>query len=183
MAAPKTSIELLPQEEWQKGSLGKLLKWVLTIGRHIVIVTELVVILAFLSRFKLDRDLSDLGESIKQKQMVVESSSEFEKRFRFLQQQLDAIENLKKSRLETAITELASLLPVDVKLSEFDIKNNQVSLTATSLSESGLATFLTNLKNSTRFENLTLTQVSSEVEKEVGINFQLQGDLSLKPKK
>lgn len=182
MAAQKTSIELLPQEEWQKGSFGKLLKWVLTVGRHIVIITELIVILAFLSRFKLDKDLTDLGETIKQKQGVIDSSAEFEKKFRLVQFQLETIEKLQKSKLELTLSDVASLLPPDVKLSELNIKGNQAYFTATSLSEVGLATFLNNLQKSPKFEKLVLVQVSSGTEKEVGINFQLKGNLS-KPKK
>ena len=61
MAAPKKhEIELLPKEEWEKTSFGKFIKWTLNVGRYIVIATELIVILAFVSRFKLDRDLTDL---------------------------------------------------------------------------------------------------------------------------
>ena len=84
MAAPKSEIELLPQEGWEKGTLGKLLKWALTAGRYIVIVTELAVIMAFLSRFKFDRELTDLHEEIKQKQAVIQSAQSFETEFRFL---------------------------------------------------------------------------------------------------
>ncbi len=88
MAARKSTIELLPQENWEKGTFGRLLKWALTVGRYIVIITELIVILAFLSRFKFDRDLTDLNEKVKQQQAIVQSSAQFEQKFRFLQKQL-----------------------------------------------------------------------------------------------
>lgn len=179
MAAPKTSIEFLSQEEWEKSTLGKVLKWALTIGRHIVILTELVVIVAFLSRFKLDRDLSDLGEKIKQEQAIITASADFETDFRFLQKRLAKIEDLRKNQLESAeiLNELASNLPLDVVLSDFNAYGNQVSLTATSLSEIGLANFLRNLKASPRFKNLSLSQVSLESGKEVGIKFTVISDL------
>lgn len=179
MAARKISIEFLPQEEWEKGTFGRVLKWALTIGRHIVIFTELVVILAFLSRFKLDRDLTDLGEKIKQKQAIVASSAQFEKDFRFLDKRLRTIEELRKTQLEAGmvLTELSSLTPADVYLSDFTVNDKQVSLTATALSETGLGIFLKKLKSSPKFENLTLSQVSSGSEREIGIKFQLSGKL------
>jgi hypothetical protein len=64
---PKKEINLLPKEEFEKKPLGKFLVWALSIGRYIVIFTELIVILAFLSRFKLDRDLADLNQSVREK--------------------------------------------------------------------------------------------------------------------
>lgn len=181
MAAPKTSIELLPQEEWQESKFGRILKWALTVGRHIVIFTELIVILAFLSRFKLDRDLADLGEKIKSKQNIVASASSFEEEFRFLQKRLQTIETMREKELKAGliITELAAIIPLEVKLSNLSIKSNSVSLTATSLSEGGLAALINNLKKSKKFEKLTLTTVETakEEEKEVGIKFQLNSTL------
>ena len=98
MAARKKAIEFLPQEEWQKGTLGHLLKWALTVGRFIVVFTELIVILAFLSRFKFDRDLTDLNEAVSQKKAIVEAAADFEQDFLFLQKQLETIAGLKKNR-------------------------------------------------------------------------------------
>lgn len=176
MAARKRDIELLPKEEWEKTSLGKLLKWTLTVGRYIVIATELIVILAFLSRFKLDRDLTNLYEEIKQKQARIEAASEFEEEFRFLQKRLDTIEDLEKKQLTTAglIEELSSLIPLDVALTDLTVSDQKVSLTATALSEQGLATFLNNLKASDKFEKIELSQVVSGIEKGVGIQFELK---------
>jgi Tfp pilus assembly protein PilN len=178
MAARKTTIELLPQEEWEKRSFGKILKWILTVGRHIVIITELVVILAFLARFKLDRDLTDLNEEIKQKQAIITSASTFEKNYRFLQKRLSTIGGLRKNQLETdkILAEIASLLPFDVTLSDFTVTGQQMALSATALSDSGLATFISNLKSSNRFTNLTISQLTSEETQE--IKFELASEVA-----
>jgi len=182
MAARKTAIEFLPQEEWEKGTWGKILKWTLTVGRHVVIFTELIVILAFLSRFKLDRDLTDLGEKVKQQQAIITSWSTFEKEFRFLNKRLQAIEELKKNQIEAALVldELASLTPLDIVIFDFSVFNKQLSLAASAFSEGGLETFLRNLKNSPKFKDIKLTQISLNQEKEVGIKFQAKGELVFK---
>jgi len=179
MAARKTAIEFLPQEDWEKGTLGKILKWTLTVGRHIVIFTELVVILAFLSRFKLDRDLTDLGEKIKQQQVIIQASSEFEKEFRFLNKRIQTIESLRKDQLEAegVLKEITSLIPLDVQLTELNITGNQLSFTSFAPSERGLDTFLKKLKESSKFQNISLSQINVE---ENGIRFQVKGILAKK---
>lgn len=182
MAAPKATIELLPQEEWEKKSVGKFLKWTLTIGRYIVITTELVVILAFLSRFKLDRDLTNLNEKIKQQQAIINSSAEFEQDFRFLQKRLTTIESLKRNQLEagTILLELSTLTPIDIAFADLSIAKNEVSLTATALSEAGLATFLKNLQSSSRFASLTVSQLTTGEIQGLGMKFRLTSKLGAK---
>lgn len=178
MAAQKSSLELLPKEDWEKGSLGKILKWTLSVGRYIVIVTELIVILAFLSRFKLDRDLTDLNEDVRRKQAVVTAFSSFEENFRLLQKKITTIENLETTRFQTTATlsVLSSLVPVDVYLSDLSVSPKDISLTATSLSEAGLGTFIKNLKSSNKFSQLSLSGISSGAENEIGIKFSLKGE-------
>lgn len=180
MAAPKSTIEFLPQEEWEKTSFGKLLKWLLTIGRQIVIFTELIVILAFLSRFKLDRDLTDLYEQIENKQAVIQASAEFESDFRFLQTQLSTIQNLRNEQLEASqlLEEISQLTPIDVSFSDIDVSDNQASFNATALSEAGLATFIKNLKQSPRFSDLTIDSLSLGTQEGVGISFSLASQIT-----
>ncbi|PJE70126.1 hypothetical protein COU97_01355 [Candidatus Shapirobacteria bacterium CG10_big_fil_rev_8_21_14_0_10_48_15] len=182
MAAPKSEIELLPQEGWEKGTLGKLLKWALTAGRYIVIVTELAVIMAFLSRFKFDRELTDLHEEIKQKQAVIQSAQSFETEFRFLQKRLEALSALEENRLKTMalLTHLSQILPLDVYLDSLSIDQEAVSLNAQAASEMGLATFISQLKQSTYFKEITLSQVSLNSATAVGIKFQIKSNLAQK---
>src|SRR3989304_6667942 len=92
MAARKKSthqINLLPQEQFAASTSGRILAWALSTFRIIVIITELVVILAFLSRFFLDAQNADLSEQIEQKSGIVAASSDFEKTFRQTQKKLE----------------------------------------------------------------------------------------------
>ncbi len=175
---PQTTIEFVPQEDWEKTSFGKFLKWLLSAGRWIIIVTELIVILAFLSRFKLDRDLTDLNESLKQKQAIINSSSEFEKDFRFLQKRLTTIESLQKSQNEAdqILNIFAEITPVGVQLSNFSYVDKKISLAASAKSESALATFLKNLKESPKLENLSLSKISTDEEHGGEIIFNLKAE-------
>lgn len=176
MAARKGSIEFLPQEDWERGTGGKLLKWALTVGRHIVILTELIVILAFLSRFKFDRDLTDISEEVKQKQAIAANSAKFEQEFRLLQNRLVNIEQLRKNQPATDLTidTVASLLPFDVYLSDLTVANNQITLNAIALSEAGIAMFVKNLKTSGKFSKPVVSQIYFGSERDIGTRFQIK---------
>ena len=86
--AKNKSINLLPQEEFDTSLLGRTLKWAMGSFRIIVILTEMVVMAAFLSRFWLDAQNSDLNDSIKTATAQIQAQSSFEKEFRGIQQKL-----------------------------------------------------------------------------------------------
>jgi Tfp pilus assembly protein PilN len=180
MAAPKSKIELLPQEDWEKTSFGRFLKWLLTVGRYIVIFTELIVILAFLSRFKLDRDLTDLYDQIEQKQAIIQSSADFQADFRYLQKRLATIKGLRNEQLLTMrlLEEISALTPIDVSFSDLRIQGRRASFTAEALSEAGLATFINNMKKSPRFSELSIDSLSIGAGEGVGISFGLESQIT-----
>jgi len=180
MAAPKSKIEFLPREDWEKTSFGRFLKWLLTVGRYIVIFTELVVILAFLSRFKLDRDLTDLYKQIENKQAIIQSYADFETDFRFLQTQLSTIQGLRQDQLQTKqlMEEIAALTPIDVYFSDLSVTGDKASFTANALSEAGLATFINNLKRSARFSNLEIGSLAFGTGEGIGITFTLESQIN-----
>ena len=176
---PKTKIEFIPQEDWERTSFGKFLKWLLNIGRWIIIVTELIVIIAFISRFKLDRDLTNLNEEIKQKQAIVTSYSDFEEEFLFLQKRLSTIEGLRKTQIEAnkVIDVFAQLTPVGVKISNLTLAAKEISLIATANSEFSFATFLKNLKNSSQIKDVSISNVNISEEFGLGISFNVKAKI------
>ncbi len=178
MAAQKNGINLLPESRFEKSAWGQFLKWALTIGRWIVIFTELVVIVAFLSRFKLDRDLTDLYDRIEQKQAIIESVSAFEEEFRLLQKKIKVIKGLEESQLgsEPLIFHLASTLPEDVYLNNLSIKEGELTLEAYTLSEKGLRIFLINLMASKEFFDISLGQTEREAKENI-IHFHLSAQI------
>lgn len=182
MAAQKKTINFLLEDKLEKSPLGQFLKWALTTGRYIVVFTELIVIIVFLSRFKLDKDLANLHEEIAQKQTIITASAELENEVRFLQNRLAAINKAQKQSLETSLIlkELGEIIPLDVFFSELEIQKSSISLTGMSLSNTGIATFLSGLKSSDRFEQLDLKSISSRGEKDPTLKFQVSARLSNK---
>lgn len=157
------NINLLPGvTDFEKTRWGKFLRWSLSIGRYIVVFTELIVILAFLSRFKLDRDLTDFHESIEQKKSIVSSTSSFESNFRKLQARLVNIGKLERDQIafEDLLLEFAKFTPIDVAISNLSFSKNSFSISGIALSEAGLATFIYQFRNSPKFSDITLGSVS-----------------------
>jgi len=75
--ANKKELSLLPDSSNPNSFSARFIKWVTTIGRWVMTLTELIVISAFISRFWLDRKNSDLSDLIRQKQAILESTQEF----------------------------------------------------------------------------------------------------------
>ena len=72
------NINLLGDSEMDHTPVGRIVNWAVTYGRYIMIGTEIVVLLAFISRFSLDRKLTDLKEEVGQKQEIIEANLPFE---------------------------------------------------------------------------------------------------------
>ena len=182
MAAQNKEINLLPKEKWETGTAGKLLKWALSIGRYIVVFTELVVIYAFLYRFILDRKLMYINEQVNQQKKIIVTYGDLETNFRTLQAKLTNISKAEKNSLDMSVilTNLSEITPLDTTYNSIDVEGQKVALEGQTLSEIGLATLLTKAQESKIFSGVSLDNVSSANEKSQTINFRME--LSLKGK-
>lgn len=171
----KTKINLLPQEEFESSTLGRILKWLLSTFRVIVIATEIVVIGAFLFRFWADAQNSDLTENINQKKSVIASYSQVEKSFRDTQKKLNIFSSLTKeeNRFSGLLKEVSSYLPLDVTLTYISITTTDLELRASTASEQSASQTVVNLTSSKLFENVTITSIES---KDNIINFSVKAN-------
>jgi Tfp pilus assembly protein PilN len=171
-------INLLSQDEFEKTTLGKFLKWALSFGRYIVIGTELVVILSFLSRFKLDRDLTDLYEEMEQKQIIVESSKEIEDEFRNTQEEIKIIKTLEKEQLKSdqLLSLLDTLTPAEVEITSLAVDRSNLQFEAQAPSEEIYKQMVQNLKTSPGFTKVNISHVSWQETKGGKIEFSLKAE-------
>jgi Tfp pilus assembly protein PilN len=175
-------INLLPQEEFAASTIGRVLAWLLTSFRIIVIVTEMVVMGAFLSRFWLDAQNSDLADEIRQQQAIINSTASFERDFKTTQQKLNifaalAQESDTKSPL---FTRISTALPPDVRLSSFAVTGTEIQIKASSLSERSVEVFLANLRSITSLKDVSLSQASIETGSQ-SINFTVKAGVVSAP--
>lgn len=175
MPAKTQDINLLPKGQWEKGVVGKLLRWALNVGRYVVVFTELIVISAFLFRFGLDRRLTDLNEEIGQKRVVVNSYGDFEEQFRRLQLQLKSIKKIEDEALkvDVILANISQITPVDTVYSAINIAEEEITLKGQTLSEVGLATLLAKAQTNEMFTGVVLENVSSATDKSQAIDFRM----------
>lgn len=179
MPASRGEINLLVQEGFESTTIGKILNWALATGRIIVVVVELVVIVAFLSRFWLDRRITDLTEVITQQSAEIGAAANFEQDFKTVKEKIKTFgelstESQKKAALVDNIT---ASLPADVFLRSISFAEGSVSMRGSALTESGLAGFLLNLESITKLEEVGLAQVSFGVESQQAISFTVNGKI------
>lgn len=157
-------INLLPSEEFEDSTFGRILRWTLTTFRIIVVGVELVVIVAFLSRFFLDARNNDLTDEIEIKQARILADSDFEKEFRLTQKRLSIFSALSEKQESTLISNISGAMPADVVLASISVTPGSVSLRGKSTSEASISQFIVNLGSNESFESVILSSVATNEE-------------------
>lgn len=164
----KKEISLLPEEENQNSFLAKTLRWLSTVGRFVIVFTELIVISAFLSRFWLDRKNSDLSEISRQQKAILHSTQEFESQYSLLQQKLTVIKKQLSLQpdIKNKVQSLAQSTPSDLVYRSLDLVQDEKTdkMTATlsiySQTESSLVDFITNIILNPDIETVDIQKIS-----------------------
>lgn len=171
---PLLKINLLNPQGQQLRLPAKLLFWLFGYGRFIVILVEIVVIICFLIRFKLDADLENINKQIQTEVDSIKSHSSDEllikqtqQRLKLIQQTYDASPDWKNS-----FSNLSSKVPNGVSFSTLNLQHDpnaksvQFKISALAKSSNDLASFLQALKEADKnedqrlFKNVTLSNVS-----------------------
>jgi Tfp pilus assembly protein PilN len=160
----ESQINLLPEKGFEQTVTGRVLSWVLSSFRIIVIITEIIVMTAFLSRFWLDAQNTDLTEELEQKQAVLAASNEFDKEFKDTQKRLAAYSELteKQQFVTNSLGALGSYLPDDIFLTIISYSENTQLIEGLSPSERSIQQFIVNLESTGIFEGVTLTELKSD---------------------
>lgn len=174
-AHAKIAINLLPKKKPDFSE--KFLSWLLTFGRFIIIVTELIVFAVFISRFYLDTRLTELTDQIVQKETILQSLENNEKAARNLQIRLSHIKNLQTATSPNDVLKLvSSLTPQSVSLVSFAIDKDLMTITASTNSNNGFSLFVNNLRLSEKFSDVTLGTIEKD-ESLGAISFALTANL------
>jgi len=177
-ARKKEEINLLPQKGFESNTVGRLLAWVLSSFRVIVIVTEIIVMIAFLSRFWLDAQNADLTDDIKNKKAVLQAYQDFEKDFRDTQKRLEVYASVTKEvPFASLIKSLSDLLPPDIYLSSLAYSGSQVNITALSPNEVSIQQYMVNISTVDMVKNVSIREIATEKDNPGLIKFTLTMDV------
>lgn len=153
-------VNLIPGDELENRPGGRFLKWALTWGKRIIVITELIVILAFLSRFWLDTEVANNSEKIDQKKAIVQSQFDFEAKFRRLTDRISKAKTIEALASPlTTYDQVVSLIPVSVRVGQFALTNASVSLSANS-DEDSLGQTIEAFKSSPNFVDVNIERVA-----------------------
>src|SRR3990167_8384915 len=139
------------------------ISWALTIGRLVVILTEIIALSAFIYRFTLDRQLIDLHSQIKQKGIIVSFLKNKEDTYRDLQGRLS---------ITSAFSDSANR---KVKILE-DIIENRISVDANFQFISSLKSFVDSLKTYQNVESISINKIDNRLSSAV-ITVNITADL------
>lgn len=173
MAAQKREVNLLLAKSLQTNTLGRMLAWILSSFRIIVIVTEIIVMIAFLSRFWLDAQNSDLNEDLKNKTRIIEESEGFIQEFKDVQNRL-VIAGLIVSQgsYSQIVKDITPLLPKNLYLTQISLSNDGLNLSGSSLESVAIHQFVINLHASNLFSQVGLQEITSDKDVDL-LNFKI----------
>ena len=168
--AIKKEISLLPESENPRSFSARLFKWITTTGRVTIVLTELIVISVFISRFWLDRKNSDLSETVRQKQAILESATPFETEFTKLQQRLVYIKTFYSSqpKFDEQINSLIASTPQDLFYERItvstDAKTNETTIDAglVAYKEESIVSFITNLMLNPDIDQVNISKIEKK---------------------
>lgn len=172
MAARKSAINLLPKTEFELSFWGRFLKWALTTGRYIIILTEMVVIMAFLSRFKLDKDLLDLNDRISGKKNILEATFSIEETFLSTQARLEQARAILEQTPQATqlVDRIVEHVPAGVSIKNVgaSFTDRKVTVVAEATSEQAVGQLIAALSTDKQWRSLDVGTITADA---TGINF------------
>ncbi|MFC1626743.1 PilN domain-containing protein [Patescibacteria group bacterium] len=178
MPAKTPKINLYRRKTMDDTPVGRITSWAITYGRYIMVGTEIIVLLAFIYRFKLDRKITDLREEVGQKQVILQANQPFEKEFRTLQKKLITLKTMVSDQEKPidAIQLIQQLVPIDVYIETLEYQKDRININAVAGSTNGFSQFLVNMQAAKQIGEIEVGDISKQPL--VGIQFKLSANLS-----
>jgi len=171
-------INLLPKKGFANSALGSILEFFSTYGRYIIVGTQLIVLIAFFSRFKLDRELTDLRDAVDQKKAIITDLQIFESEVRLLQQRLKNIRDLKQGHdfVRDTLLVVKTVLPPGTVLEDLNIQAYSFGVDGISQDQQAFADLIITLRKSEELDNILFSNISKSADSEI-IEFSFSADM------
>ncbi len=157
----------------------KFIKWLISYGRFIVIAVEIIVVTAFVFRFKLDANLDNLKRKINNEKPFIEGLSADEALIKQSQFRLTTISSKYKEMDNWAeiFPTISKHVPAQVRFTSVSLEKDEKSkigfkINGKSKSNIDLSNFINNLKKDEKLKNINLETVSLD---QGEINFTISG--------
>lgn len=171
----KKSVNLLPKDSFESSLVGQILEWALVFGKWSVILTQLVVVGAFLLRFGLDRRLNNLMRQIEENVATINSYSELEQDFTVAQRRVNYIKPVIEEQGDVirVFEKLGEITPIDVWYDDISFNNSSVTLNSYAGSIRGFNSLLLAAQRDPMFKRVTIGSMESSVSSDSLLTFTL----------
>lgn len=177
------AVNLLPEDPFFETIVGRTMRWAVSVGRYIVIFTELLVIISFGTRFSLDRQITDLNDAIHQKASIIKSFGDLENTIKSVQGRIEDYQQLQQRKnLADMFPAISAITPQDVKLTELVIKPTAITMRGTTQSQTSLNLLINNIQLSPQFFNVKVNSIETSTETQGEIVFEMSADTEKNPK-
>jgi hypothetical protein len=144
----------------------KFIDWTLTVGRLIVIVTEIIAVTAFIYRFSLDDKLIRLRDLIKSKHTMISSMKDNESLYRNIQDRIAlaakfSIKAAKPNQTTKAIKDIVDAMPKQISIEKLDLNENQVKIGIGVVSVPSLSSFVESLRGHGGIKSVSIDDISN----------------------
>jgi len=176
----KKEISLVP-DSGNSGSAGdRIIFWVSNVLRYIMVFTELIIIIAFLSRFSLDQQNTDLSERLRNQKYILETTTNFEREYSQLQQKLQLVKKLyaQQPKYYDKIYSIIQNTPSDIIYNSFSVTNKDAKINADlsvyAFQEEAIVDFITQLSLNPQIKSISINMIEKKArENKYNINLTL----------
>ena len=150
----------------QTNAYDNILHWALSIGRLLIIITEIIAFSAFVYRFTLDRTLIDLHSKIKQEAVILDSLKDKETLYRNIQERILLVKDItiKGDEKIQTINDIISLTPQGITFNSFDLREDGLSIDSNIQSVTSLTTFIRSLRSYPKVASVNISSIKNNVE-------------------
>ena len=160
--ASRIQINLSSKPKETRSSL--FLKWAVTSGKIVIVITELMALAALGYRFTIDSKIVDLHDQIKRERVFVDLQKQKEEEYRSLQTRIASIKKIdsetkeKVSIMNTVLTTIADGRFTSTNLA---VNQNSITLSGTSLSIFSIDNFVEEMKKNSSIISISIDELSS----------------------
>ena len=162
MAEKVQTINLLPNSG--NDLFTQILNWALTIGRLLIILTEMVALGTFIYRFSLDMQIVDFHDKIKAESFIVANFADAEKTFRDIQDRLATIKQYNAVGTTTIgiFTDIANRGQGQVTFKDLTVTTQDAKMEVSAASSQSLTQFVNSLKNDPAITDVSIDKVEND---------------------
>lgn len=177
-ANKKKNVNLIPKDSFESSLAGQILDWALAFGKWTVILTQLVVVSAFIMRFGLDRRLNNVLDEIDENVATINSYAELERDFTVAQRRINYVKPIieDQGKVIEVFEKLGDITPIDVWYDDIAFSSGAVTLSAYAGSIRGFNTLLVATQREPLFNRVSIGSLESSASTDSLLTFSMTLD-------